>query len=74
MGTKNRPGKFDCYANAADNEPMFILLARDVHAPALVEIWANMRENTGEAPEVVAEARQCAADMRTYRAKIKPEG
>lgn len=29
MGTKNNPGEFDCYANAAPDEPMFILLGRD---------------------------------------------
>lgn len=30
MGTKNNPGAFDCYANAEPDEPMFVLLARDL--------------------------------------------
>ncbi len=43
MGTKNNPGKFDCYANAEPDEPMFIFLARDPAAPFLVEIWEAVR-------------------------------
>lgn len=38
MGTKNNPGTFDCYANAAPDEPMFVLLGRDKHAPLLVRL------------------------------------
>lgn len=40
MGTKNNPGKFDCYAKADPDEPMFILLGRDPLAPSLVLMWA----------------------------------
>lgn len=40
MGTKLNPGRYDCYASAAPNEPMFILLGRDDRAPALVQMWA----------------------------------
>ncbi|HAW11807.1 MAG TPA: aspartate decarboxylase, partial [Chloroflexi bacterium] len=29
MGTKNNPGKFDCYDDAHPDEPMFVLLGRD---------------------------------------------
>lgn len=43
MGTKLKPGKFDCYANAAPDEPMFVLLGRDALAPSLVNIWAMIR-------------------------------
>lgn len=43
MGTKNEPGKFDCYDAAEDDEPMFVLLARDPMAPALVRLWAEAR-------------------------------
>lgn len=63
MGTKNDPGKFDCYANAEPDEPMFVLLARDKHAPTLVWLWAAMRELDGEPPEVTAEARECVVAM-----------
>lgn len=43
MGTKLEPGKFDCYANAEPDEPMFVLLGRDALAPSLVNIWAMIR-------------------------------
>jgi hypothetical protein len=33
MGTKRNPGLSDCYAKAEADEPMFVLLARDKHAP-----------------------------------------
>lgn len=73
MGTKNNPGKFDCYANAEPNEPMFILLGRDPHAAAAVRKWADDREEmigAGEKPEtdwpMVIEARQCAEAMELY--------
>ncbi len=63
MGTKNNPGAFDCYANAEPEEPMFILLGRDKHAPTLVWLWATLRELDGEDPAKVKEARECAANM-----------
>lgn len=43
MGTKNKPGAFDCYANAEDDQPMFVLLAGDPDAPNTVEEWARRR-------------------------------
>jgi len=74
MGSKNNPGKFDCYDKALPDEPMFVLLARDPTAPDRVEFWAKEREtaiDVGKRPEtdraMVEEARQCAADMRAWR-------
>lgn len=74
MGTKLKPGDFDCYGNAEPDEPMFILLARDAAAPEIVENWANRRLamiNRGEKPEsdkaMITEARQCAEAMRAWR-------
>lgn len=43
MATKEKPGEFDCYANALPNEPMFVLLARDEVAPHIVRIWNAVR-------------------------------
>jgi hypothetical protein len=63
MGTKADPGACDCYAKAEPDEPLFVLLARDKHAPALVWLWAVLRELDGEKPETVAEARTCCAAM-----------
>lgn len=53
MGTKNKPGKFDCYANAEPDEPMFVLLARDPLAAFLVSIWSKVRYGDVEAASAV---------------------
>lgn len=68
MGTKNNPGDYDCYENAGDDEPMFILLARDPRAPFLARKWARHAERAGKRPEKVAEARRLANDMEEWRA------
>lgn len=73
MGTKNKPGKFDCYSAAKVDEPMFILLARDPLAPFLIAIWAQIRVDLGEDPNKVAEARQCADDCVKYLRENYPE-
>lgn len=73
MGTKNNPGKFDCYANASSDEPMFILLARDALASELVDEWARRRWQQiarGEKPKtdlpMCKEAHDCAYEMRSW--------
>jgi hypothetical protein len=80
MGTKNEPGNFDCYGNAEPDEPMFILLARDMVAPEIVEAWANERAvliNDGVKPKedwaMVHEARECANKMRDWRKANRPQ-
>lgn len=67
MGTKNKPGNFDCYHAAEDDEPMFILLARDPLAPALVRLWVNLRSqfDIGN-PDKIDEALKCALDMEEW--------
>ena len=70
MGTKNNPGKYDCYDKAEDDEPMFVLLARDPAAPILVEAWAEfleLRATTERDMEKVEEARLCAINMRNWK-------
>src|ERR1700759_3266121 len=74
MGTKLEVGKFDCYANALPDEPLFVLLARDPDMPDLVREWANRRQlaiNKGERPAsdqaMVNEAINCASDACAWR-------
>jgi len=68
MGTRSKPGKlFGCYAAPDTDEPIFVLLGRDRHAPTLVRLWADMRERADESPENVAKARQCADTMDAWR-------
>lgn len=67
MGTKNNPGEYDCYANAEPDEPMFVLLGRDKHAPTLVWLWATLRELDGEDMSKVREARDCVEAMMAWQ-------
>jgi hypothetical protein len=74
MGSKAEPGKFDCYANALPDEPMFILLARDPDFHRLVMKWARRRSQDiqcGLRPDsdmtMVAEAQECAFNGRKWR-------
>lgn len=75
MGTKNNPGKFDCYAAAKDDEPMFVLLGRDPIAPFLVGLWAGLK--TAHDPdadeEKVREALLCAQAMDEYVLSLNRE-
>lgn len=68
MGTKLNPGNFDCYANAAPDEEMFVLLGRDVAAPEAIRLWCNLRVANGlnqwEDKQIV-EAMECARRMLT---------
>lgn len=77
MGTKEKPGIFDCYHAAAPDEPMFVLLARDIRAPVLVEEWARQRTdlvrsgarpNTPDEWEKIQEAWACAKAMKDWYA------
>lgn len=66
MSTKRQPGEFDCLAKLTDDEPYFVLRAKDPHAPALVELWAALRESEFGHFEKLDEARQCAEQMRGW--------
>ena len=44
MGTKMDPGKYDCYAKLAGDEPYFVLRAKDPVAPYLVHAWRMLRK------------------------------
>jgi len=69
MGTKNNPTANDCYAKAEPDEPMFVLLGRDKHAPTLVWLWSVLRELDEEPqPEKIKEAQECAVAMIEYAA------
>ena len=72
MGTKNEGDR--CYDAALDDEPMFVLLARDPSAPALVRQWAATRRvdiEAGARPETdraqVEEAEALAERMKAWR-------
>jgi hypothetical protein len=66
MGTKANPGRWDCYANAHPDEPMFVLLGRDKFGASLVALWTLAREADGESADKVAETRDCEAAMKQW--------
>lgn len=74
MGTKLTELRDGCFHRAMDDEPMFVLLARDPSAPNLVRQWAQKREldiNEGRKPAsdmvMVQEARDAADRMEAWR-------
>jgi hypothetical protein len=85
MGTKNNPGKFDCYEKAEPDEPLFVLLARDPSASVLVRVWADTAHAamhggfTGGlvmdvSDEKIAEAYACADAMEAWLAARRKDG
>lgn len=70
MGTKTRPGHYDCYAKARPDEPIFVLLARDPDAPAVVRFWATLRAQRDSGCPKVQEAEHCADAMEDYAATL----
>lgn len=76
MATKLTELRDGCFARALDDEPMFVLLARDTSAPTLVRTWAAQRRHDidrGRRPSSdmaqVLEAEQTADRMEAWRAK-----
>lgn len=65
MGTKRNPGKFDCLDKLADDEPFFVLRAKDKFAPRLIRLWAALAIESIPA-EKSDEAHQCARDMEAW--------
>ena len=43
MGTKKQPGRFDCYGDAGEDEPIFVLRANDPAAIAAIHAWMQAR-------------------------------
>lgn len=66
MGSKNNPGKFDCYSRAEPDEPVFVLLGRDPVASVVVQVWASLRERLDPDDPKCDEAIFCASDMATW--------
>jgi len=70
MGTKNKPGAYDCYAAAHPDEPMFVLLGRDPSAAALVRLWCWIRDEVRPLDvrniEKIVEAMACASAMEAW--------
>lgn len=57
-----------CLNKAAEDEPVFVLRAKDPIAPEAVETWARQSELSGaHEPRKISEARALAQSMREWR-------
>lgn len=50
-----------------DDEPVFIIRAKDRTAPRAVEAWADIAASFGAPPDIVNLARGWAAEMRVWQ-------
>ncbi len=72
MGTRNKPGKWDCYSKLEPDEPHFVIMGRDPSASLLISLWAMLREqsiscvDTSNEGEKIEEARECSRDCLKY--------
>lgn len=57
MGTKTNPGRYDCYEALREDEPHFVLMARDEHFARVVGFWAMLRM------QFIAEGKDPVADV-----------
>lgn len=55
-----------CLNKAADNEPIFVLRAKDILAAGLIYGWAAQAEALGTSPRKCVEARMTALDMERW--------
>ena len=56
-----------CLENAGDDEPLFVIRAKDDIGPRIVEFWADELEANGGSEEKAREARDIAAQMQAYQ-------
>ena len=79
MTTKANPGNYDCYKEAGDDEPIFILKSTDISAPDTVRFWAEQYMTRkvgvdGQANQMCEASRakyidamKCAQEMEQWR-------
>jgi len=73
MSTKNRPGRYDCYAKLDPDEPYFVLRGQDAEAAELVETWAMRAKRAGCPNDKVNEAMDTADEMRRWHTRKNPD-
>ncbi|HYK54156.1 MAG TPA: hypothetical protein VEV38_11550 [Candidatus Eremiobacteraceae bacterium] len=73
MSTKNNPGRYDCLAKLAPDEPYFVLRGQDAEAADLVELWALRAKTAGCDRDKVNEAMDVADEMRRWPKRKSPD-
>lgn len=61
-----------CLSRSAPNEPVFVLVARDPHAPQAIRHWIAMSMDR-QPPEKIEEAYKLANQMEEWKRKNAPE-
>lgn len=67
MATKAKELKDGCLSRAADDEPVFVLRAKDIVAPAAVRGWCELAAVAGAGEAKLMEAIQVAEDMMAWQ-------
>lgn len=63
-----------CFNKAADDEPLFVLRAKDPLAANTVRAWCVIATDSGQhEPAKIAEARALADSMEAWRAEHYPQ-
>lgn len=64
-----------CLNRAEDDEPLFVIRAKDKVSASVVRSWAEWASLSGaHEPEKIQEARAIAEDMENWRRENYPEG
>jgi hypothetical protein len=67
MWSKSKPGPFDRYAEAAPEEPVFVLLGRDPVSTFLVSLWIGVHGVMGgNSPAEALDAAQCSLALEQW--------
>lgn len=60
------PPEMTGYPIIPDDEPVFILRAKDITAPAIVRLWCQAQEDIGGDPVVAERIQRWADEMESY--------
>jgi len=66
METKATLNLAGCYARALPDEPMFILLARDISAPGAIRAWADLRLKMPKAEADLSQIEEALATADSF--------
>jgi hypothetical protein len=67
MATKAEEIKNGCLSKVAEDEPVFVLRAKDGLAPTVVKIWALIAKQAGVLDEKCVEAILLAEEMERWQ-------
>lgn len=72
--TKELSDPKSCFNKAMPDEPMFVLLARDRDAPAVIRYWLKLRAGRKDLRlDQAVEAESCAIRMEEWRDENTPK-